>query len=141
MTTEPRNPITEIIAVESAKLREKWVTFQNSCPKDERLDTAKSEPTIEGVVDMVKEVNRAWEARRKSGRRGRVMALFHKFCGTLDAHSSMLEVLPEGSEYVSLFTGTLNAVIRVCRIPVLFLVECLTEYPPCARRQASTTSE
>lgn len=61
---------------------------------------------------MVKEIDTASQGKKKKGI-GRAVGYFHKFCRTLGAHSSLLKVLPEGSEYVSIFTGTLNAVIKV----------------------------
>jgi hypothetical protein len=72
---------------------------------------------MESVCEMVKKAESAWQVQRKAGNRGKVSSRFHKFCGTLDAHSSLLKVLPEGSEYVSLFSGSLNAVIQVRGTP------------------------
>lgn len=74
---------------------------------------------MESVLDTVGKVEGAWQAKRKAGVRGSVNSRFHKFCGTLDAHSSLLKVLPEGSHYVSLFSGSLNAVIAV--VPILLV--------------------
>lgn len=71
---------------------------------------------MESVVDTVKKMDNAWQAKRKTGFRGKVTSRFHKFCGTLNSHQSLLKLLPEGSQYVSLFTGTLNAVITVVSI-------------------------
>ncbi|EXU98462.1 hypothetical protein X797_008409 [Metarhizium robertsii] len=106
------NPVTRIVSVEAAKLCEKWVKFRQSCSKDDQLDLTTSEPTIDSVLDMVERMNKAWQEKRKQGAGGKAMAFFHKFCGTLDSHSSLLKLLPEGNEYVSIFTGTLNAVIK-----------------------------
>ena len=106
--------LTEIIAVESAKLREKWVAFQKNSPKEERLDLQKFEPTIESVIDMVTYTTNAWRTRRERGGPGKVAGLFLKFGRSLNSHKTLLELLPQGSEYVSIFTGTLSAVIKVC---------------------------
>lgn len=72
-----------------------------------------SEPTMNGVIDAVHEVQRAWDSKRSNGRLGRAKRLFHQFCGTLKSHQSFLEILPSGNEYVSIFTGTLNVLIQV----------------------------
>jgi hypothetical protein len=108
-----RNPITAAISVESARLREKWKLFYNHCPPEERVDLQNSEPTLEGVVDMVNKMMQAWQAKREKSRGGRAMAGFHRFCGSLNSHSNLIKLLPEGNEYVSVFTGTLNAIIKV----------------------------
>ncbi|KUI53386.1 hypothetical protein VP1G_00696 [Cytospora mali] len=107
-----REPITDIIRIESEKLREKLVTFYKESPKDERLDLNSIEPTIQGVVAMVNAVNVQWQGKRKQGYSGKAKSFFHRFCGTLDSHSSLIKLLPDGNEYVSLFTGTLNAIIK-----------------------------
>jgi hypothetical protein len=108
-----RNPITDVIAIETEKLREKWLAFQTNCPQEERLDLQTSEPTVDSVVDLVSQLMKSWKTEREKGRRGKVMAGFHKFCRGLDSHSAMLKILPEGNEYVSIFTGTLGAVVKV----------------------------
>ncbi|KAF2104705.1 hypothetical protein NA57DRAFT_70913 [Rhizodiscina lignyota] len=107
-----KNPITEVIEKESTNLRRKWARFRNHCPREEQVDLQDSEPTIEGVTDMVNGMMKAWKAKRGEGWSGKALSGFHRFCRTLDSHSSLLKVLPEGNEYVSVFTGTLNAVIK-----------------------------
>ncbi|KUI67665.1 hypothetical protein VM1G_03036 [Cytospora mali] len=107
-----RDPITDIIRIESERLREKLAIFYKGSPKDERLDLNSIEPTIQGVVAMVNSVNAQWQGKRKQGHSGKAKTLFHRFCGTLDSHSSLIKLLPDGNEYVSVFTGTLNAIIK-----------------------------
>ncbi len=126
------------MAVESAKVREKWFVFQENCPKEERLDLQNTEPTVECVTNLVNEKIRAWQSKREMGRRGKAMSFFHRFCGTLDSHSSLLKLLPEGSHYASIFTGTLHAIIKVCRRSV---PEYLKSPNLLRRRLALTTSE
>lgn len=108
-----RPQITEFIRQESAVLAEKLNAFNQTCPQDERVDLAQLVPTVEGVVDLVKHIEVRWQAKRKSGLRGKAMMFFHKVCGTIKAHKSLLGILPEGNEYVSIFTGVLNVIIQV----------------------------
>ncbi|ROW17317.1 hypothetical protein VPNG_01369 [Cytospora leucostoma] len=110
--TGTMDPITKIVQTESANLREKWVKFWAKSPNDERLDLHTSDPTVQGVVAMVDAVTMAWQDKRKRGHGGKAKTLFHKFCGTLESHSSLIKLLPDGNEYVSVFTGTLNAIIK-----------------------------
>ncbi|KAI1502349.1 hypothetical protein F5X99DRAFT_379172 [Biscogniauxia marginata] len=107
-----QDPITNVITIESNKLREKWVSFLSNSSGHDRLNLARSEPTMEGVVELVQEIATATEDKRGNSRRGKVMKYFHKFCGTVDSHKSMLELIPQGSEYVSIFAGTLNVIIK-----------------------------
>lgn len=108
-----RDPIMDVIRIESAKLREKWMTFYQKTPRDERLDLDSFKPTIQGVTAIVDAVTAQWQDKRKQGRSGKAKSLFHRFCSTLDSHSSLIELLPDGNEYVSIFTGALNAIIKV----------------------------
>lgn len=107
------DPISALISVEATQLRQKWVTFHGSCPKEDKLDLKKFDPSIEGVIDLVRESNTEWQTKRRKGGGGKFMSTFHSFCNTLDSHSALLKVLPEGNQYVSLFTGSLNAIIQV----------------------------
>jgi len=107
-----RDPVTALIAVEAAKLREKWVKFQRGCSKEDKLDLDAFDPSLAGVEAMVREMHAKWQAKRRAGLGGKAAAMFHKFCGTLSGHTALLKILPEGSEYVSIFTGSLNAIIK-----------------------------
>ncbi|OTB06590.1 hypothetical protein M426DRAFT_72113 [Hypoxylon sp. CI-4A] len=106
------DPITKVITIESNKLRGKWAPFLENSSGNDRLDLSRSEPTMEGVVDLVKEIAASSKSKKDNSRRGKAMKMFHKFCGTIDSHKSMLELIPEGSEYVSIFAGTLNVIIQ-----------------------------
>lgn len=89
------------------------MTFYQKFPKNEQVDLENSKPTIKDLNNMVTSITTEWQAKRKGGRMGRVKSLFHRFCGTLHSHSSLIKLLPEGNEYVSIFTGTLTAIIKV----------------------------
>lgn len=107
------DPITAVIVVESKKLREKWARFYQNCPATERVDVTTSEPTVEGTMEMVAVMMQMRQTRRDKARCGKAIAKFHRFCKSLHSHSNLIKFLPEGNEYVSVFTGTINAVIKV----------------------------
>ncbi|KAI8627667.1 hypothetical protein F5Y19DRAFT_440740 [Xylariaceae sp. FL1651] len=107
-----QDPVTSVITVESEKLCDKWLSFLRSCSDHDRLDLSQSEPTMEGVVELVTKIVAATEAKKEKGRRAKATKYFHKFCKTVDAHKSMLEIIPQGSEYVSMFAGTLSVIIQ-----------------------------
>lgn len=77
------------------------------------MSESQFEPTIEGVIKVTQQIFTRWGEKRKEGFLGKTKALFHKFCDGINSHSSMLKILPEGSEYVSLFTGVLSVIINV----------------------------
>jgi hypothetical protein len=111
-----RNPVTKVLSVEAHKLVEKWQSFQQSSDIADRLDLESTEPTVEDVLETVGALTQMWERKRKStAKRAKVLGFFKAFCRTLNSHRTFLEVLPDGNEYVSIFTGTLNAVIKASR--------------------------
>ncbi|KAF6794597.1 phytanoyl- dioxygenase family protein [Colletotrichum sojae] len=110
--TRERNPITQVLEVETKQLQEKWRSFLESSPKADRLNLQSSEATMKGVIDTVRTIQETWESKRDSGRLAKASRLFHRFCGTLRSHKLFLELLPAGNEYVSIFSGTLNLVIH-----------------------------
>lgn len=107
-----RNPITRVLSVEATRLQEQWIQFQDSIPQDERIDTLHSEPSIDGLIKMVAIVSKAWQSKREKGKRGKAAASFHRLCASLDAHSSMLQVVPQGNQYTSLIVGTITSIVK-----------------------------
>jgi hypothetical protein len=94
-----------------------WKLFRTTLPKSEQEELEGKIPTVKGLIGMVDTVAKEWQNKRAASRSGKFMKHFISFCETLDAHSAMLEVLPDGSEYVSLFTGTLKSIIHVSGTP------------------------
>lgn len=107
------SPINKTLAVEAEKLRQQWLEFRKQNSKEDQLDVKKYEPTMAGVIGLVADVQKTWQGKRKYGKRGKAMGYFHRLCRTLDAHSNILEVIPKGNEYVSIFAGTITTIIKV----------------------------
>ena len=112
-----RNTVTQTVAIEANKLRDKWLVFHSNCSKEDQLNLHAFQPTIEGVVAAIGQAMAVWGEKRQRGWRGKAASNFHKVCGTLDSHNNMMRMLPEASEYVSVFTGALSTVIQVCALP------------------------
>ncbi|KAK2601175.1 hypothetical protein N8I77_010643 [Diaporthe amygdali] len=107
-----RNPLTELIRVESVKVADKLLLFEQRSPKEDKLDRTQFEPTIEGVIKLTQQVIAKWEAKKSQGFANKTKAIFHRLCRGINSHSSLLEILPDGNEYVSLFTGVLTVIIK-----------------------------
>lgn len=105
--------MTGLIRDESIQLAKKLREFDQKIAKKDRMNDSQFDPTIEGVIKVTQQAFARWEERKREGFMGRTKTLFHRFCDGVDSHSSMLKVLPEGSEYVSLFTGVLSVIINV----------------------------
>jgi hypothetical protein len=100
------------LSIEAGKLQKQWLSFRQSSSKAEQVNFNKTAPTMGGVIKAVTELGKEWDDKRRSGNRGRAKGYFHRLCGTMDAHSNMLEVLPHGSEYVCLFAGTITSIMK-----------------------------
>ena len=108
-----RDPTTKMVKERAVLLSHAWKVFRETIPKSEREDLEGRVPSVEGLVEMVDTSARVWQEKRTNSKTGKFMKYFNGFCRTLDAHSTMLQILPDGNEYVSLFTGTLKTIISV----------------------------
>lgn len=68
---------------------------------------------MQGLIEMIHSYTVYRKDERGKTKRGKFMNYFTNVCSTLESHEVMLEVLPGGNEYVSLFTGVLKTLITV----------------------------
>jgi hypothetical protein len=108
-----RDSTTRVVREQAVQLSHAWKDFRAGLSKDEQEQIEGKKPSVEGLIAMVSAVANEWQNKRTSSKSGKAMKYFTSFCETLKAHSYMLEILPDGSEYVSLFTGTLKTIINV----------------------------
>ncbi|KAJ0123668.1 hypothetical protein J7T55_012135 [Diaporthe amygdali] len=111
-SADDKDLLTELVRVEYARLARKLLVFEQRSSKEDRLDDTQFECTIEGVVNMIQKIITRWESKKNQGFANKTKALFHRLCRGINSHSSLLEVLPDGNEYVSLFTGVLTVIIK-----------------------------
>ncbi|KAH8170875.1 phytanoyl-CoA dioxygenase family protein [Sarocladium implicatum] len=104
--------LTRIAALEAENLRKKWVDLYQNTSKKERLDMDSLDLSFDGVVDLIKSTCAKNQTEQEESIMGKITGRFHSICDTVHAHSAFLKMLPEGNEYVSIFTGSLNAVIK-----------------------------
>lgn len=115
--TLSRDSTTKVIREQGVLLSHAWKVFRETIPKSEQENLEGKIPSVEGLIGIVGAVARDWQNKRTASKSGKYMKYFTSFCETLDSHSYMLEVLPNGNEYVSLFTGTLKTIINVSNEP------------------------
>ena len=115
--TLPSNEEAASLEIESTRLNAEWKKFiqiQDMKKKGsawEGTRPAEGTVTINNLKDVVTLAGKEWETKdRFAG--GKVQKYFHKFCGTLNAHSNLLEMLPSQSEYCSIFCGAIKALIQ-----------------------------
>ncbi|EPE33341.1 hypothetical protein GLAREA_06353 [Glarea lozoyensis ATCC 20868] len=106
------NPTTIVLREKAVLLSHAWKVFRITLPKNEQEALEGTVPSVQGLIGMVESTSKRWQDKRMTSKSGKFMKHFTGFCGTLDSHSYMLEVLPGGNEYVSLFTGVLKTVVN-----------------------------
>jgi hypothetical protein len=122
-----------LIADEYELLQDAWAAFSEaSQDKKSTAYTKKANPiewrkdiTIDDLKDSVQSA-----ATKLDESHGKTRRHFDKFCSSLSAHSTILEVLPNQSQYLSIFCGTVNTLLKVSTEDILyqFIDHCMTGY-------------
>jgi hypothetical protein len=89
-----------------------------SLPSSQREELATVPYTREWVLKVVEKAIADSEKDRFRGMTGKLKQHFHKICGTIDAHSKPLEMLPSSSAYCSIFYGAIITVLHVFKSPI-----------------------
>jgi len=91
--------------------KKRWHTQKRSRASDQTILSLQ----IYGVKDVVSAIEDARTMWMKKDRLagGKAQQLFHKFCGTLDAHSAILKMFPSEDKYISVFCGSLKMLVQV----------------------------
>ena len=106
-------------------LNKAWTSFSDTSQDSQNANsTNKANPlerkeniTIDELKDYVRSL-----ADKLDQSHGKTRRYFDKFCATLTSHSAMLEVLPNQSQYLSIFCGVVKTIIKVILIISSFLV-------------------
>ncbi|KAI1321382.1 hypothetical protein F5Y16DRAFT_413764 [Xylariaceae sp. FL0255] len=111
------DPVTKVIAIKSKELCEKWLPFLHNGDECDRLVLNRSEPTIEGVVELVKDSMTAIKAMKDSTRRGKAMNYFHRFCRASVNHERIAEGLGEALCIISEGVAESKSELNLYRTP------------------------
>ena len=107
------DPKTRSLDIEGNELNKAWGKFRNTLPLEEQVQFEKRAQTVADVINVVENVEREWRYKKRKGFSGQAKTYFRKICNTLGSHSTLLELLPSGSQYASVFCGTLQTLIKV----------------------------
>jgi len=98
------------------KLSVSWARFREKVPNKEKASWQHRAPDFKDVFDLMNNISTQFEDKRNRGPTGLINKYFRQSCEKLKAHDNLLSILPEGSEYVSLFTGVLKSIIKVSEL-------------------------
>ncbi|PVH75852.1 hypothetical protein DL98DRAFT_643162 [Cadophora sp. DSE1049] len=107
-----RNPECGQLDTEGNELSRTWARFRDILPVEDRVQFAQRPAQLDDVFKLVQEADKIWRTRKDAGKFGKAKATFRKICMNLGAHHEMLTVLPSSSQYVSIFYGTLQTLIK-----------------------------
>ncbi|KAF7502672.1 hypothetical protein GJ744_005285 [Endocarpon pusillum] len=106
---------SDLVAMDKAckELAKGWEQFQSVLPKAKRTAAIeRSIPEPSSIWTEVETAQQEWE-RKKDSRFGQAKANFSSFCQTLDEHSYLFSILPNGDKYTCLFTGVISSIVKV----------------------------
>jgi len=116
-----RDPGRALLDTEGNELSRTWQKFRDVLPAEDRVKFAKRPAKLDDVFMVVQEADNKWQTQKDEGKLGKTKIIFRKICKSLESHSQMLEILPASSQYVSIFYGTLQSLIKV-RTHILSLI-------------------
>jgi hypothetical protein len=91
-------------------------SFYASMSKSTGLCDYSTKPTSwRDVIGLVEKQIAEWEQEQNASSLGRARSRLRKFCNTIHDHKVALEMLPQGNEYVSLFTGAIATILQASR--------------------------
>ncbi|OQO11119.1 hypothetical protein B0A48_05374 [Cryoendolithus antarcticus] len=97
---------------EGVMLSKAWKAFRDKLPDCDRAAFARRAPSVTDVIETVEDIGAEWECSRRKGKWGLAKGYFHKVAGGFNSHATLLELLPTGSEYVSLFSGATKSIMK-----------------------------
>ena len=70
-------------------------------------------PNINTLREIVGDAQLEWETKRGKGF-GKVKSYVSDFLELMDDHSYLFKFIPAGDKYISLITGVVSSVVKVC---------------------------
>ena len=96
--------------IEYSELAQSWKAFIRHVPAENRVVWEERPQTATDVQTLVRNLHTLWISRPRQ----RVASLCDRFIPTVDSHSQILAVLPDGNLYYTpLLYGVLQSVIKV----------------------------
>jgi hypothetical protein len=71
-------------------------------------------PNVATLQKVVNDAQAKWETKKGTGF-GKLKTYVSDFLGMMDDHSYLFKVIPAGDKYISLITGVVSSVVKVCK--------------------------
>lgn len=113
------DPEIRKLDVESQKLDDAWTKFRDILPPSARLELARSPAHFENIVSVMEGIENEWQQKKEKGAWGSTKQYLRRVSNTIHSHKTLLQVLPADSQYVSIFCGAIQTLIKVRVAPIV----------------------
>ncbi|XRM42793.1 hypothetical protein ABZX51_006007 [Aspergillus tubingensis] len=93
-----------------------WQRFREHHHEDSRVGSDQLVPEIPNIAtlrNIVQDAQMDWQAKRSKGL-GKVKSYVVDFLEMMDDHSFLFKFIPTGDKYISLITGVISSVVKIC---------------------------
>jgi hypothetical protein len=95
------------------KILDLWERFNQIYPDGSPSDQTNNIPTIESLYQAIDQAQTVWQDKQAQGLRP-IRDKFFNFAETMSEYSYLFSIIPNGDRYVSLITGVVSSVVKVC---------------------------
>jgi hypothetical protein len=92
-------------------LSRQWQAVRDKLPADHQAKFEHRAPNLTDVRDAMSDVEQRYDRKCKSGVLGKMGVQYRRAYTSIQSHQIMLQIIPQGNEYVSLFSGVLVSVV------------------------------
>jgi hypothetical protein len=88
------------------------------------------------LTQNITKIRNQYDTKASTGFQGKSKRLFHSICETLNNHSNVLKILPQGDKYTSLVCGSLEVIIKVILSYILIFGDILIIFQASVNHQS-----
>ncbi|PSK36678.1 hypothetical protein B9Z65_1861 [Elsinoe australis] len=93
------------------ELDKTWRQFQNSLESKDAISNIPT-PSFATLRNVLTDLETSWTKKSRSPLKERLIRHYRRCCKSIDGHKYMLDILPTGSEYFSVFTGVIITIVH-----------------------------
>lgn len=99
---------------ESNHLRQAWIQLRDELPADQRDQYTEQPPDVGDLIRTIQELETTFQSEKQKWKTAKIKDAYHRCCAGLNSHSNLLQALPAGNEYTSIFSAALQTLVKAC---------------------------
>ena len=108
-----------VLDQESNHLREAWIQLRDELPADQRDQYTEHPPDVGDLIRTIQELETTLQSEKQKKKVTKIKDTYHRCCAGLNSHSNLLQALPAGNEYTSIFCAALQTLVKACEHTLL----------------------